>query len=198
MSRTGRPNGCTGRKRGVVAAGILAMLAAAMMLTVVPAAAQTSLSELCITPDVTVALTSGTISPQQVQCYSFPSGTTPTNFAGIPAGVNVTGYFPLTAPQILVTFDTTATLPAFGGGNVTVSPRDVASYNSSGAFFSSTLFYSGESNGVPDGARIDAIGMNSLGHLLLSFDVTVSLPKTGGGMLTVKPADIVSFDGAAY
>ena len=81
---------------------------------------------------------------------------------------------------------------------MTVTPRDVASYNSSTGFFSSTLFFTGESAGIPNGARIDALGMNSLGHLLLSFDVTISLPKTGGGTLTVKPADIVSFDGAGY
>jgi hypothetical protein len=186
------------RKSGRFAASIFAMLAAAILISVAPAAAQTALSMLCVSPDITVALTSGTITPQQVQCYSFPSGAAASSFAGIPAGVNVTGYFPLTFPQVLLTIDTTAALPAFGGGTVTVTPRDVALYNSSGAFFSSTLFFSGASNGVPDGTRIDALGENSLGHLLLSFDVTVSLPKTGGGTLTVKPADIVSFDGAGY
>ena len=181
------------------AASVLAILAAAILISVAPAAAQTALSMLCVSPDITVALTSGTITPQQVQCYSFPSGTAASSFAGIPAGVNVTGYFPESGSQILLTIDTTAALPANGtGGTVTVTPRDVASYVPSSGFFSSSLFFSGESFSMPDGARIDALGKNSLGHLLLSFDVTVSLPKTGGGTLTVKPADIVSFDGAGY
>jgi hypothetical protein len=186
-----------GRKR--FAASIVAILAAAILITVAPAAAQTALSMICVSPDITVALTSGTITPQQVQCYSFPSGAAVTSFAGIPAGVNVTGYFPQSASQTLLTIDTTALLPTDGSGDtVTVTPRDVASYSPSTGFFSSSLFFTGESFSIPDGARIDALGKNSLGHLLLSFDVTVSLPNTGGGTLTVKPADIVSFDGAAY
>ena len=197
-SRKGRESRGDRRERSRVAASILAMLAAVVAMSVAQAAAQTPLSELCVTPDITVALSSGTITPQQVQCYSFPSGTVANNFAGIPAGVNVTGYFPLNATQTLVTIDSTASLPGPADGAVTVTPRDVASYNSSGGLFSSTLFFTGESAGIPNGARIDALGMNSLGHLLLSFDVTISLPKTGGGTLTVKPADIVSFDGAGY
>ena len=40
--------------------------------------------------------------------------------------------------------------------------------------------------------------MDGSGNLLLSFDVTISVPKTGGGMLTVKPAISFSFNGAAY
>jgi ASPM-SPD-2-Hydin domain-containing protein len=187
------------RGRKWFAASIVKMLLAAIGISVAPAAAQTALSMLCVSPDITVALTSGTITPQQVQCYSFPSGTAVTSFAGIPSGVNVTGYFPQSASQTLLTIDTTAALPINGtGGTVTVTPREVASYAPSTGFFSSSLFFTGESFGIPDGARIDAFGKNSLGHLLLSFDVTVSLPKTGGGTLTVKPADIVSFDGAGY
>ena len=55
------------------------------------------------------------------------------------------------------------------------------------------LFFTGGANGVPDGTKIDAIGMDGSGNLLLSFDVTISVPKfgKGGGMLTVKPADLV-------
>ena len=154
---------------------------------------------LCVSPDIGVALTSGTITPQTVQCYAFPSGTMANNFAGIPAGVDVTSYFPESASQTLLTVDTTAALPTDGSGDtVTVTPRDVVSYAPLTGFFSSTLFFTGESFGIPDGARIDALGKNASGHLLLSFDVTVSLPMTGGGMLTVKPGDTVSFDGAGY
>src|ERR1700722_3779547 len=92
---------------GRLAASILTMLAAAIAIGAAPAAAQTPLSMICVSPDITVALTSGTVTPQQVQCYLTPSGTTVTGFAGIVAGVNVTGYFPLSATQTLVTIDTT-------------------------------------------------------------------------------------------
>jgi hypothetical protein len=176
---------------------IVAMLAA-IATTVAPAAAQTALSMLCVSPDITVALSSGTVTPQQVQCYSFPSGTAVTSFAGIVPGMNVTGYFPLSATQTLLTIDTTASLPIDGvGGTVIVSPRDVASYNPTTSLFSPTLYFSGTANGVPDGARIDAIAMDTSGNLLLSFDVTISLPSSSG-TITVKPADLVSFNSGVY
>jgi hypothetical protein len=181
---------------GRFVASILAMLVAAILISVAPAAA-TALSMLCVSPDITVALTSGTITPQQVQCYSFPSGTAAINFAGIPAGVNVTGYLPLTAGETLVTFDITAALPTNGtGGTVTETPGDIAVYDPLTGFFSSALYFA--SVVIPDGTRIDAFGMDGSGNLLLSFDVTISVPKSGGGTLTVKPGDLVSLNAGAY
>jgi hypothetical protein len=175
------------------------MLAAAVLISVANAAAQTPVSVLCVSPDITVALSSGTVTPQTAQCYSFPSATLPFIPAGVPAGVNVTGYFRLTAAQTLMTIDTTAALPTDGSGDtVTVTPRDVASYNPGTGFFSAALYFSGASNSIPDGTRIDALGMNPAGDLLVSFDVTISVPRSGGGMITVKPADLVSFNGGVY
>jgi len=188
--------------RGRFAASILAMLAAVILMSVAPAAAQTTpLSFLCVSPDITVALNGGTITPQELQCYSFPSGSLTIPPTGIPAGVNITGFFPSSSTQLLLTIDTTAALPINGtGGTVTVTPRDVASYNTSTSFFSPSLFFTGAANGISDGTRIDALGMDGSGNLLLSFDVTISVPKfgKGGGRLTVKPADLVSFNGATY
>ena len=113
--------------------------------------------------------------------------------------MNITSFFPISATQNLLTIDSTAALPINGsGGTVTVTPRDVASYNTSTGFFSPSLFFAGASNGVPDGTRVDALGTDGLGNLLLSFDLTISVPKAGGGMLTVKPADLVSFNGVNY
>ncbi|MFZ0680448.1 MAG: choice-of-anchor D domain-containing protein [Candidatus Binatus sp.] len=181
------------------AASILAILAATVSMSVVPAGAQTALSMLCVSPDITVALSSRTITPQQVQCYSFPSGTAAKSFAGIPADVNVTGYFPRSATQTLLTIDTTAALPTNGtGGTVTVTPHDVASYNPFTGFFFSSLYFAGASNSIPDGTRIDALGIDTAGDLLLSFDVTIAVPKSGGGTITVQPADLVSFNGGVY
>src|ERR1700676_3188122 len=178
-------------RRGILgwfATSILAMLAA-IAISVAPAAAQTPLSMLCVSPDITVALSSGTVTPQQVQCYSSSSSTATISFAGIVAGMNVTAYFPISATQTLLTIDTTAALPT-NGGTVTVTPRDVASYNPFTGFYSPTLYFSGVSNGIPVGTKIDAIGMDASNNLLLSFDVAISVPKSGGGTLTVKPADL--------
>src|SRR5271154_6733870 len=66
----------------------------------VPAAhAQTELSVLCVTPDITVELTSGTITPQQVICYNSSASTSVVNLAGIPVGTRVSAYFPLSSSQ---------------------------------------------------------------------------------------------------
>jgi Abnormal spindle-like microcephaly-assoc'd, ASPM-SPD-2-Hydin len=164
-----------------------------------PAHAQTELSVLCVTPDITVELTSGTITPQQVICYDASASTTLVNFAGIPAGTRVSAYFPLSSSQTLLAIDTTSALPTnLSGGTVTVTPHDVASYNPSTGLFSPTLIFTGASNGVPDGVNIDAVSMDGSGNLLLAFDTTISLPKSGGGTITVTPADLVSFNGTNY
>ena len=177
------------------------MLAAAIGISVAPAAAQTALSFLCVSPDITVALSSsGTVTPQDMLCYGFPLSSGPSLFPfSIPPGVNVTGYFDVSSTQALITIDTTAALPTNGsGGTVTVTPHDVAEFNSSTGYFLPTLYFSGTSYGIPDGTRIDAVGMDLSGDLLLSFDVTVSLPAPGSTTITVKPADLVSFNGSTY
>jgi hypothetical protein len=180
------------------AAGVFAIAVGLVAIGPHPAAAQTSLTGLHVGTDITVQLNSTILTPQQVQCYKFPAsmGTALTRFGPLPAGVDVAAYWPF---GILVVISTTAALPTDGSGDtVTVSPRDVALFNFDSQFYSPTLFFQGSSNGVPDGTQIDSLGQDSLGKLLLSFDVTVSLPKAGGGTLTVKPADLVSFDGSAY
>src|SRR5208282_3222125 len=194
---------------GRFALSLVAILAATLGISVAnyrmlpgpaPAVASgpTLLSELCVSPDITVGLTSGTVSPQQVICYTF-TGTALISPAGIPPGVNVTGYFPVTATQTLLTVDNEAALPIDGSGDtVFVTPRDVASYNPSSGHFSSTLYFQGSSNGIPDGTKIDALGQDGSGNLLLSFDVVISIPKSGGGTLTVRPADLVSFNSGLY
>ena len=180
------------------AAGVFAIAVGLVAIGPYPAAAQTSLTGLHVGTDITVQLNSTILTPQQVQCYKFPAsmGTALTRFGPLPAGVDVAAYWPF---GILVVISTTAALPTDGSGDtVTVSPRDVALFNFDSQFYSPTLFFQGSSNGVPDGTQIDSLGQDSLGNLLLSFDVTVRLPKAGGGTLTVKPADLVSFDGSAY
>jgi hypothetical protein len=199
MDFEGQASGQGSRRVGSSTASVLAMLAAAIAIGVAPAAAQTALTGLHISPDITVGLSSGLVTPQQAQCYSFPSGTALTSFLGMPASVKVAAYFSLNPMQNLVAIDTTAALPINAtGGTVTVTPRDVASYNPYTNFFLPALFFQGSSNGIPDGTRIDALGVDGSGDLLLSFDVTVNLAKSGGGTLTVKPADLVAFNGGAY
>jgi len=180
--------------------GAAALAAIAWICFAVPAAhAQTELSVLCVTPDITVELTSGTITPQQVICYNSSASTSVVNLAGIPVGTRVSAYFPLSSSQTLIAIDTTSVLPTnLGGGTVIVTPHDVVSYNPSTGLFSPSLFFTGASNGVPNGVNIDAVSMDGSGNLLLAFDTTISLPKSGGGTITVTPADLVAFHGTNY
>jgi hypothetical protein len=182
------------------AAAFALFVALACLSFATVACAQTALSVLCVTPDITVALTSGTVRPQEVNCYGFPgTGALALVFSGIPAGTGVSAFFPVSSTQQLLAIDTTSALPTNGiGGTVTVTPRDIVSYNSSTGFFSPSLSFVGASNGVPNGVNIDAVSMDGSGNLLLAFDTTIALPKTGGGTLTVKPADLVAFNGATY
>jgi len=194
-SRQGR------RARVDCAAAALALFSALACLGFATVArAQTALSILCVTPDITVALTSGTVTPQELNCYgSHGTGALALVFSGVPAGTTVSAFFPISSTHQLVAIDTTSALPTNGiGGTVTVTPRDVVSYNSSTGFFSPSLYFAGAINGVPNGVNIDAISMDGSGNLLLAFDTTIALPKTGGGTLTVKPADLVAFNGATY
>jgi hypothetical protein len=181
-------------------AASLALLAAMTWITFAATAhAQTALSVLCVTPDITVELLSGTVTEQQIICYNSPSGTTVNTFAGIPAGTNVSAYYPLSSTQTLLAIDTTSALPTNGSGEtVTVTPKDVVSYNPATGFYSSLLYFTGASYSVPPGVNIDAISMDGSGNLLLAFDTTIALPQTGGGTLTAKPADLVAFNGATY
>ncbi|MFZ0677273.1 choice-of-anchor D domain-containing protein [Candidatus Binatus sp.] len=188
------PGGCGKYLR--LAASLLVITVGLIAIGAHPTAAQTPLSGLHLGTATTVQLDSTLLTPQEVNCYFFPEGTALTTFGALPAGVDVAAYLP---PSTLVVITTTAALPTDGsGGIVTVSPRDVASFNGFTNFYSPTLYFQGSSHGIPDGTQIDALSIDSSLRLLFSFDVTVSLPGAGGGTLTVKPADLVSFDGTAY
>jgi hypothetical protein len=99
--------------------------------------------------------------------------------------VNVDGYHLLPDGRQLLSFDTTVKLSA----SLTAGPGDVVRFNGT----SYALVFNAAANGVPRGANVDAVAMDG-SDLLLSFDVTVSLP----GGVTARPADLVRFAGGVF
>jgi len=192
-------------KRGRFETVFIATLAAIAWMSLAPATAQaqTPLGELCTTPNITIVPSSGIVTPQEVRCYAFTGGAISSYStlapSGVPPGTNLSAYYPFTPTETLLVTDTTAALPIDSSDDtVTVTPKDVVSYNPATGYFSSSLYFTGASNSIPDGTRIDALGMDLSGNLLLSFDVTISVPESGGGTLTVKPGDVVSFSAGGY
>jgi thrombospondin type 3 repeat protein len=56
-----------------------------------------------------------------------------------------------------------------------------------------TLFFSAAAAGLAPGTNVDAVGIESSGNLLLSFDTTVKL-----GSLTIAPEDVVSVNPSTF
>jgi hypothetical protein len=109
------------------------------------------------------------------------------NLGGSLAPANVTGYHEAGEGVHLFSLETTTVL-----GGVTISPRDVASYDTGSSVYG--IEFDGASAGLPDGIRIDAVGHDENDDLLISFDIAVALP----GGFTLDDEDVASWDGANF
>ena len=178
---------------------LLALWIAASALMGAGLAAATPLDSLTFAPDIPVNLNNFLIEPAQLGTYFFVSkGMGVRGFDGPPDGSAITGHAVLGA-QDLLSFDIAVSLPnSSTGGTVTVTPRDVVAFTSKTGLFGPVVF-SGASNGVPAGARIGAftIDPNSFAFVF-AFDITVTLPASGGTNLLAHPADLVSFTGGVF
>lgn len=136
-------------------------------------------------PDVTVVLGGRTVGGADVVQDDLAGTVTPVSIGTLPAGTRVDGYHVLPNGDQLLSFDVTVALP----GGITAGPGDVVRFD--GTVY--TLDFDAAANGIPNGANVDAIAMAGA-DLLLSFDVTVSLP----GGVTARSADLVRFDGSTF
>jgi hypothetical protein len=138
-----------------------------------------------VSPDITISLGGVTTADQDV------AEDTGGSFALIdvgplPGNVDVVGY-EVVGAGVQLALDTTV---ALAPGGIIAEPRDVVLWN--GASYS--IAFDGSAEGVPAGARIDAIGAGTASELLLSFDTTLDLPGASG----VPDEAVVSFDGATF
>lgn len=76
-----------------------------------------------------------------------------------------------------------------GSGVTAIEPRDVVRFDG----VTSTLYFDGGAAGIPENVRIDALVLDTLGRLVLSFDVPVNL-----GGVEYGQSDLVRFAGGAF
>jgi len=147
-----------------------------------PGAAVEVLEETSASPDVAIAVDAGTLLALDEDAIVTAAGPPLLAALGpLPAAADLAAYHRRANGDELFSLDIAAAL----SGPLYVDPRDVALWD--GAVFS--LVFDGSVEGVPDGARIDAVSDADDGGLVLSFDITVSLGGT-----TFDDADLVHFD----
>lgn len=133
-----------------------------------------------ISTDVTTDL-SGTVANDEDVVEDTGTGApAKVDLGSIPAAADVTGYSIAPGGDVLLSFDTTTSLP----GGVTAAANDVVRWD--GQTYAIEL--DGSDHGIPAGAQIDAIGFVE-GDLLLSFDVTVVV-----GNVTANDEDLVRLE----
>lgn len=159
--------------------------ALAVILLYVTNGAAAQIENVQVSPDIRVTLGGVQVADEAVAADDLSGNVVPVPIGSIPANADLSLYHMLAIGDSLLAFDITVELP----GAVVAQPRDVVRYN--GASFS--LEFDGSAEGVPDGARLDALSADGDGDLLMSFDTTVALPG-----LTAGDEDIVEFDGASF
>jgi hypothetical protein len=156
-------------------------------------------SPVWFTPDITAKL--GTVLPDIVEdedtARDDGAGSVNTifnaMFASIPPNTAIAAFEISSSPAVgaLLVLETTTALPGLPVVSP-AAPNDVVSWNPNTSTFS--VAFDGAANGIPAGTHIDALGVDSGGALLLSFDTTVLLPGAG----VVDDEDIVRFAGGVY
>lgn len=127
-------------------------------------------------PDITITPGGVTMADKDVAHDDLAGGVIIGNIGSIPAGADLMAYHLLPSGAQLLAFDTTVIL-----GGVTVQPGDVVSYD--GALYN--IVFDASAEGVPAGARVDALASDGT-DLLLSFDTTVTVSGE-----TIDDADLV-------
>jgi len=153
-----------------------------------PSFGQTPLVQVDASPDTSIELMGSPVGAEGVITI-FPLAAPPVevDLGGPVAPANVTAYHDDGAGVHLFSLETTTTL-----GGVTISPRDVAAYDTGTA--THTIHFEGSSAGVPDGVRVDALSRDEDGRLLLSFDISPAFP----GTTNADDEDVVSWDGSTF
>lgn len=143
-------------------------------------------ASLIYSPDITLDLAGQVTTDENAALDNRMGSVTLQDIGAIPPNANLTAYHRFDNGDQLLAFDITIELP----GAVIARPGDVVRRLANGTF---SITFNGAGEGVPAGARIDAVSVDGNGDLLLSFDTTVSLDG-----LVAADEDVVRFDGAAF
>ncbi len=160
----------------------LSALAALALSVASPATAATSLPALDVSPDITVNLGGQTVMHEDVAEDDLAGTVNLLDVGPVPGAADLDATHDGGGTDRLLSLDITTNLP---GAGVTTR-ADVARWD--GATYS--LEFDAAANGVPAGARVDAVARAEDGDLLLSFDITVAL----AGGVVAHDEDLVRFD----
>lgn len=167
--------------------GTLIALGLGLALTI-PATA--GARTLRVVPDLTVDLSGTPFEHDEVaeENLVLPGAVTTVAPAlpALPPGVAISAYIANLAGFPLFSFDTAVELP----GGVIANTSDVVLWNGGNA----QLVFDASTQGVPEGAVVDAMTFGDLGLLTISFDTTVDL----GGGLIADDEDLVEFTGSGF
>jgi hypothetical protein len=142
-----------------------------------------------VSSDITFESAVGTHDHEAVLRSLLPGTPVVENLGLLPAPADLTAFHRLDGDLLLFSLDTFVELP----GGVTADRNDVVEWD--GASYA--ILLDGSVAGLPDGARIDALGWRRQGgvaSLLLSTDIAVELP----GSLVAEDEDLVAWNGAAW
>lgn len=155
----------------------------AALLAPLPIAAQ--IDHVVVSPDITLQLAGLLAADEDAASDDLASNVVLQDIGEIPANADLAVYHLLDNDDRLLAFDITVELP----GGLIAQPRDVVRYD--GVNYS--IVFDGSAEGIPAGVRLDALGADADGDLLMSFDTTLALSGT-----TVADEDVVEFDGANF
>lgn len=156
-----------------------------LLLLIAPVPAVAQIESIQASPDVTLELAGVPVTDEDVATDGLSGIVVPLDVGMIPPNAELSLYHQLDNGDDLLAFDITVELP----GAVIARPTDVIRH--SGGVYS--VEFDGSANGVPAGARLDALSADADGDLLMSFDTTVALPG-----VTAADEDVVEFDGADF
>lgn len=177
--------------------GALATLAGGAALLLLLAASAYAQNGVLFTPDVSARL--GTVSVAIVEdedialddAFGSVTPVLATLQAALPANAELAAFDQNTAGELLIALDISVALPGLAA-TAPAEPQDVLRFQGATATFD--RIFDGSANGVPQTARIDALGVAANGALLLSFDTSVSLP----GVAAADDEDLVSFASGSF
>ncbi len=155
-------------------------------------------------PDITVdfnAAPSDILDDEDVASDNLAATVTELAIGAIPATADVTAYHSINPTTTLLAFDTTVALAGLPAPGI-ATPGDVVRYN--GATYS--YEFRAATSGIPAGVAVDAVSVDELGALLLSFDISVDIDPTAA-VVVADDEDVVrwlgttsfqlAFDGSA-
>jgi hypothetical protein len=155
-------------------------------------------------PDITVdfnAVPNDILDDEDVATDNLAAAVTELAIGAIPASADVTAYHSIDPTTTLFAVDTTIALAGLAAPGI-ATPADVIRYN--GATY--TYEFRGSTAGIAAGVAVDAVSVDELGALLLSFDVSVDIDPTAA-VVVADDEDVVrwlggtsfqiAFDGSA-